>query len=97
MMAIPHTGDTWNIVVSNAMIRREFVDGDDDVAVSYAVTHRGIPYTSGSLVWDNPDTEIEDAWSAEFTLPPTPGICVVVVTVESDEVIGTRQHSIKVT
>lgn len=95
-MAIPHTGDTWNIVVSNAMIRRDLVDGDDDVTVSYEVTHRGEPYVSGSLVWDNPDTEIENAWSAEFALPPTPGICVVVVTVEGDEVIGTRQHSIKV-
>lgn len=94
---VPRTGNTWVIIVDRIVVNRTPVDGGTDGAVvSYSATHRGDAYTSGTLSWDNEDTEIEGAWSERITLPPTPGILRITITVTLGDDTGEAVTSLKV-
>jgi hypothetical protein len=95
MSSPARVGTTWNLIVRNVVVNDTVVTGDtDDTVVTYALTHRGAPFGSGSLTWDAPHRE--DAWSTQFFLPSTPGVLVAEVTVTVDTSVGTLRASLQV-
>lgn len=100
-MMTPLHGTTWDVVLSNAVLGRTAFDltAINPVA-TYTMTLNGTPYTSGpgTLTWEA--NGYEDAWSARFTLPATPGILVVVATISAtingNIVTGSQQQSLQV-
>lgn len=92
-------GDTWDLVLRNVIIDQTEITGDtEDAAITYALTHNRSAFDSGSMTWEGHG--YEDAWVARFDLPSTAGILVAVATVfatiDSEDVTGTRQVSVKV-
>jgi hypothetical protein len=101
MAETARSGDTWYIVARDIVVSRAGIivdDETDDADVSYELTHNGVVAGSGSLAWEA--YGYDDAWVARIALPATPGILRIEITasasVDGDDVVGSRQTSLKI-
>lgn len=95
----PRIGTSWLLTVRNVVIRNVARFGSDDTppVLTYALTHNGAAYLSGTMGWEPAGLGVENAWALEFLLPPTQGILKATVTATLGVLIGQDSQSIKVT
>ncbi len=99
-MATGYTGTSWDLVVRNAQIGRTLIDDSiDDATLTYALTHNGTAFDTGTLAWEV--FGYDNCWVDRFNLPSTPGTMIAVVTITATiddvSVIGELQASMVVT